>query len=245
VTFRARVVSLSLVAAETIALVSCGKRGGPTVAQYAAEARKLGDELDGARRVELAKIPPTVVPRPDLGPCPVQAFALDPNAPADIPAPSDTIMEDLFLVQSAGFAQANEVATKLGPRRKMLDVSLRLLEGKDDADDLESARKLAERGAWTHDLVLVIDELTLPEMVDGDTFQPGLLRGRGYVWDFGKGAIVCAAMVRVESSDTVKVQLAESQSAAKVGAEYLRGDLFQRGIHEAKKSLVVAGPRVP
>jgi len=229
-------------------VLACSKRGGPDVGQLAVAARKLGDQLDQERRDTLAKLPPTVVPRPDLGTCSVAAFKPDPHAPTETPAMSDTIMEDVFLVQRTGFANASELSTKPGPRRKMLDVDLRLVEGQSDPrapDDVERARKLTQRAWWEQDLVLVIDEIELPKLLDDKTFKSGMLRGRAYVWDFDKSSIVCAAMVYVESSASVKLKVTAGDSVKNAGPEYLRGDLYEQGITAAKKSLVVAGPRRP
>jgi hypothetical protein len=240
---RRGIIGLFVIAAT--APLACSKRSGPDIAQLSAQARKLGDELDGQRRSVLAQIPPTVVPRPDLGPCPVAAFQKDPYEPTDTPAMSDTIMEDVFLVRSSGFADAKEVATKSGPRRRLLETELRLYEGKTSAEDVEHVRKTTQRAWFEPDLVLVIDELALPALLDDKTFQAGMLRGRAYVWDFEKAAIVCASMVYVESSPTVKLKLTTGEAVPKNGAEYLRGDLYEQGMKEAMSSLVVAGPRKP
>lgn len=234
-----------LAAAAVAPFVACSKRSGPDVAQLAAEARKLGDQLDGQRRSALAQIPPTVVPRPDLGPCAVASFQPDPYAPTDAGAMSDTIMEDVFLVKASGFVDAKDVATKPGPRRQLLELELRLSDGKTSTDDVEGVRKTTQRTWFSPDLALVIDELTLPALLDDKTFRTGMLRGRAYVWDFEKAAIVCAAMVYAESSPNVTVKLQKGGSAETAGAEYLRGDLYEQGMKEAMKSLVVAGPRKP
>ncbi len=97
---------------------------------------------------------------------------------------------------------------------------------------LEDARKLdAIRLTW--DLVLVREEWK-PPLADEAThsFTPGRLKGRGYLYDHDKHAVVCAADVDATNSERVKFKLGEH-----IAATALFQDLDAEALRQAVERL--------
>lgn len=99
----------------------------------------------------------------------------------------------------------------------------------------------------TVDFELVIDKEVPAKVVSDKEFEPGVLRGRFYVWDNAKRAIVCAARVLVASSERLRVEYQGPQGTGPSGLERatqsgLVSDLREQAFAQVKSRLFVAGP---
>jgi hypothetical protein len=201
-----------------------------------AEARRAGEELDKERREALVKAASTIVPRADLGRCPVevklpglQFKAIMPNQVAISMATAKPGLDVLTM---------SEAETKPGPTLGLQKIKLDILAGEAKRgypDVVARAREMGTPGWFDVDLVVVSIARTDPEIVGSDKFKSGELIGRAYLWSYKEHTVLCAATVTVESSDTVDV--------AGGSPEYLRGDLDAQAILQAKERLVRAGPK--
>jgi hypothetical protein len=200
------------------------------------------DVLDGERRRGFSAAKGTVVPRPDLGTCPivltklVEALKAREGSSDAVPLfdvlrwEKDNPDADQFVTaQRLGIAFADEVAKKPGP--------LHLL-GKHGMP-----RKAAEALTKTEgaiDAELVIDLALEPTLTERDSFTPGTLLGRFYVWEYQSAKISCAANVIVSSS--MKMTTRTHSQLSFTFERGLRSDLRERAIKSALDGLSIAGP---
>jgi len=190
------------------------------------EAPKVVAEADRQRREELAKAETSAVPRPDLGPCPAVVHAL-----GDAAAGEDALPDE----DQLGIAQASEVLTKPGPLEVRLEASL---SQPPTSNDARTAGRLRRRATEGQDFELVIDLEVLPRMEGDKVAQPGQLRGRFYVYDYAKRAIVCAAPAVAQGSADSP---GDGGARATESASLVRR-LRARAIDAAMTQLSVAGP---
>jgi hypothetical protein len=84
-----------------------------------------------------------------------------------------------------------------------------------------------------------------PKITSETEFEPGILRGRFYAWDYGKEAIVCMARILVLSSEKLRMKMDNEGSKKQQDEKWLRGmrsDLRERAVDQAKTRLFIAGP---
>jgi hypothetical protein len=148
----------------------------------------------------------------------------------------------LLSLDRIAVVDAATIATEPGPTAR--EVKLSLSTVRDDSrrwtrfeDRLEKARKLANPAFWTHDLVVVVDERVDPESAGEGKYRSGRILGRAYLWSYGERAIVCAADVAAESSESVHLREGLQSTS------YLKGDLHGNAVAAAKKALFRVGPR--
>jgi hypothetical protein len=145
-----------------------------------AEARNAVEMADAKRRQTFATAAKTLVPRADLGACPVVVHAIAPGAWSAEPLDDGALAKE-----RVGVAVEIDVATKPGP----LAIELR-----DTESDLEqlSDDTLRHRGARLSELARDGQDFELITRPAGDS---GALAARLYVWDYAKGTVVCVAEV--------------------------------------------------
>jgi hypothetical protein len=193
--------------------------------EIVASAKQADAAMDAIRRDALVKAKGTVVPRPDLGACPVRwephlapKTSFDGDAATNtaywnVPRwdPSDASIAGLFpmhmedemvSIERLGIAFADEVAQKPGPRHFRIESDAYSLPlGPRTRDTLT---KVVDATYEPDDYELVIDdEIAARPAADG-SFVPGVLAGRFYVFDHPKRAVVCAADVVVRSSADIR-----------------------------------------
>jgi hypothetical protein len=213
------------------------------------EAQTAASAKNAAWSKALAGAKTTAAPRPDLGKCPVdigfppsltllgvQAFLRDAGVDTD-PPPNVAV----YLT--------SDIATASSPRMRQFDFEaqqLRQRRGRfsDMGDDalVANAKTIGDMGYWSWDIALVLDlsEDTRVD-IDAKTFRSGVRAGYAYVYDYAKGAIVCAGSFVATNSETlwVKWRKGEEKNAGKPEATV---DLDMHTAELAYKSLVAAGP---
>lgn len=214
-------------------------------------ARVYAEPLEAARKVAIREAHNTTGPRPDMGPCPVR---LPPPAPEEVGSFADTNITYALATTPISVVHIADIEKSDGPRWDRVQNTLvndidSLLIGVYDATDptefhekVAKAKELADISWIPVDGTLVVTR-HIPAVIDGKSFTSGQLDGRFYVYDYSKQAIVCAATVTVENSDTLGVHVHQDDAGALVGAvSDADRDLFKNGVREALKSLYVAGP---
>lgn len=205
------------------------------------EARALGEKLDAERRAALATAKGKVVPRRDLGPCPIEI-----RVPAGGEYGVSNMIDVLLRNNRLDVVPAAQIATEPGPSKKTLDADLVSVDGTEKAspETLTRVRVHAMPSWWTHDMVIVVDEKIPPKTTGDDSFEGGMLRGRAYVWSYKDKAIVCAGDVVAENSKNIKVMTSPTDpSHIPPGTlSHLDGDLTSQAVIAAQKSLFRAGP---
>lgn len=223
------------------------------IEKVGAEARAAGRARDDVRRNTLLLAKGTVGPRPDLGRCPIVPA---PPTPDEVCMSSDGGLAVNFSVTPVNIVRAEHLAKVEGPRYDRLDNGLAievesLLFHTFSTGDptyigkkMDRLRELASEGFWTPDGTLVVDDERAP--VPGtDSFEPGLISGRLYVWDYDKKQIVCAATVRATNSDQLGVRKHTPGPGVTIAAQSdLLCDLYKQGVRDGYEDLWLAGPPV-
>ena len=161
--------------------------------------RARGVEEDQKRRKGL-EAAAMLVPRPDLGRCPVQ-----------VPKPPDLTRRRTFTnLAAVEAAQLLEVVDRgkapegPGPLWRRLQSRMGLYESSIQRDDVESfgpspgsalleqVSALPDPAKWDYDLYLLADE-HVEAAATADGFERGRLKGRLFVWSYKTHEIVCAA----------------------------------------------------
>ncbi len=222
------------------------------VEQIKATVLADAEPLEQARRKALEEAS-NLGPRPDLGSCAV--------------APREPVVEDIgsFTDRGVNFqlstvpinvVKAEDVSKVEGPRYNRLTTGIvnyvdsMIFTGyraKDEATiekELERARKLVKPEWLNIDATLVIDAYK-PPVTEGTTFETAALKGRFYVYDYEKQAIVCTAEIRAENSDNVGVHMHLGEDSKPTGAvSDLQRDLYRQGVIAGIRALSPAGPRL-
>jgi hypothetical protein len=253
---RSGVAAVVLVGALGCKREAASERAATASAKDIADATAKTEQLEKARKAALAGARGTVVPRPDLGKCPIEVRSFGPPAGLgitgsktawggfDVPRwkadrGTDILAnfpDELASIERLGIAYVDEVGTKPGPRGFRLASLLR---------DKEPSRWQAEELLKTekeHDFELIIDDETLPEVVGEDKFASGTMRARFYVWDYEKGAIVCAARALATNSDRLHATGTDQGAVDRQLKSGLTSDLREQALAEALKHLYAAGP---
>jgi hypothetical protein len=237
----------------------CGKSSGesPKVSpQDLAAGKAKVEAIETARKAALVAAKASITARSDLGPCPVDIGQLGPPPAQGLPGSKTAwggydvarwspdrghdllanFPDELCAIERLGIAYADEVGTKPGPRGFQLASLLGDTEPRKwQLDDLLKTEN-------AYDFELVIDAEIPPKIVSDKEFEPGHIRARFYVWDNGKNAIVCAAKVVAESSDSLR---ATGPDQAQVDLQMKSGlvsDLREQALAAVKGHVYVAGP---
>jgi hypothetical protein len=195
-----------------------------------AEARAQASEMDKARTAAIIGARGKIVPHEELGKCPVDISVPSPGGPT-----SRIALNILFTIQSVAAVDAENLATERGSAFKNFINDVERAE-RSDSDTPPNTASLLD---FRPELVLVIDHKTDAKMGEGKTFDGGVLLGRAYLYDYRQKAIICAATVLAENSDSVQITRSFGDSK-----DALEGDLIIQALNVAKARLVKAGPVV-
>jgi hypothetical protein len=231
-----------------------GQSGGNDDSMSREAARAILDKAvtesgtqDAPRREAMAKSRGTVVPRPDLGPCPVKV-TVPVFATKSWDDKSVVVGNDLMKRGDSGMSVTvvGAVGTANGPKRSMLMEEMNPLGILPPNDDPKSVRfpeikALSEPAGYTYDSTLIIDAEVPPAPAGESRYEPGVLTGRMYVWDYQKKSIVCAADVKARSSPEATVFTSPSAKEDNL-AKALLNDLHNAGVRAGVEALVAAGP---
>lgn len=194
----------------------------------------------------MAKSRGAIVPRPDLGPCPVKIL-VPVFATKSWDDKSIVVGSDIFRRNDSGMSvtQATSIATADGPKRAMITEQMHPLGILPPNDDPKSVsfpeiKSLSEPAGYTSDATLIIDDEVAPRPSGGTHYEAGALTGRMYVWDYQKKSIVCAADVTARSSPEATVFRTASKPEQLEKA--LLNDLENAGVRAGIEALFVAGP---
>jgi hypothetical protein len=191
----------------------------------AAHERAKTEQVRFERAIRTA-VDQGVGPRPDLGACPVTlerreglfqgssfpVLVVD-HADAAAPIRSQAVAEFL--------ADVGRAESHLEARRF------------DDAS--RGARALATHGRLRVEVVVVATKYQGPVVGNATRYSAGELAGRAYLYDFGAGAVLCAADVRATNSDAVSY-------ASRSTVESL-GYTLERDLHLRLESAIVDAMR--
>ena len=208
------------------------------------EARKYVDAAESQRREALGLAIATLVPRTDLGTCPIKVPFVGSEAVLgktdhDLPADWRTTRANQMSVVSRAQAKATEGAL-YKYSISMLDFERQRLEeppreptvGKDVA---KWARYYGGKESWTWEMTIVANLRVDPKKASEGKFGSGLIVGRAFVYDFVQKKVVCAAEVRAQNSELLYGGAAEEFS--------LKFDLENEAYRAAARALVMAGPK--
>lgn len=193
-----RLVRGARLCASVLALVvspapsACSRGTGRSTAEESSalpvDVTGLVQGADARRREALAGARDRVSPRPDLGPCQESLHPTEETMPA-VEGDDAAAKEQQLAMDGVGIALAAEVGTKPGPLAIRLE-SLGRDERATKGEARERALRLMQRAKAGQDFELIIDREA-----------PHVLEARAYLWDYAKGALVCAADVRVEGEN--------------------------------------------
>jgi hypothetical protein len=242
------------------------------IERLVAETRTKMDELERHRKTELPKALATLVPRPDLGRCPIEVAdpiggpAQNEAVPGLAPEHVQFLRDNAIDRMKQRFAvrAPEEVAGAPSPfidaTRSELDLIANVIDPRagftaslDWPAELEKARRLAAKESWDYDIVVVAEEREPPKLLapkPGDrsfSFVEGKLRGRAYLYSYAEGKVLCAASVEATSSDDVRASiplLDPSRPADATMATKLAEDLEANAMSAAARGMVLAGPKL-
>ena len=236
---------------------SSSSSGPPATTEEIEAARAKVQGLDKARREAIGKAKDTIVPRPDLGPCPVRYEPMaamkrptivkpesrsgydvpkwDPKRPNDL---MGNFADDLVAIERIGISYAEEADQKPGPHWFRFESDVRFRPEKSGID------RVLDFTSDPNDFQLVIDREIEGKVGSGETFESGLLIGRLYVWDHQKVGIVCAARIAAANSDELNFHTQPGASGQEKLASLLKSDLREQALAQAKPRLYVAGPPI-
>lgn len=239
-------------------LVLAGCSGTPLTPEKRAEVEALAvqvrdraEPLEQRRKEILKHALGVVLPRPDLGPCPVSPRLVSGE---DLGSFADENRTFQLSTTPISVVHAKDLAHSNGPRFYRVKIGLvNYAEGMlistywatDEAQveaDIDRVRDLIDPEWLAYDATLIIDELS-PPRVTGPTFDSGTLRGRFYLFGYAEQAIVCAADVLAENSESLGVHKHLGDDGKFVAAKSdVDRDLFRRGVEAGIRNLVRAGP---
>ncbi len=215
-----------------------------------ASARAIADEADRKRTAALVEAVGHLVPRPDLGPCPIaipvvgsEAMLVD-REPVDAPVDWRSIRANQMMV-------VNKTAVTSTPsvRRKyiaqMLDFEQSRLNaprpGDNDvvADVIRWARHYADPKNTSWELVVVADRRIDAKLIDRDKFRSGLILGTAFVYSYVDERVACAGSVLAENSDMITAHGVKTTDGKDFDLQF---DLDNEAFRSAARAMYVAGP---
>lgn len=218
-----------------------------------AKIRDDSAPLETRRKEALLAARGRLGPRNDLGACPIQVRLPD---PLDMGVFADEGKTFQLGTTPISVVHSADLTTSRGPRAYRLETALfndvqSRLEHTSRAQNqaqIDAAFARADELAstdWTAiDGTLIIDRWTEP-VATGETFESGRVYGRFYLYSYAEQAIICAANVDAENSDSLGVQVVPTADGGKTGARSdLLRDLYRRGVEDGVKDLQKVGPLV-
>jgi hypothetical protein len=197
------------------------------------------EPLELERRAALkAAFTGAIVPRSDLGPCPVKLMIANPldHKPGETPKFDLDRMErqvhDSMRASIGRFPTQDEAASLPGPPWGETMNQLR-----PDVPTAELQKRIAEiekPGYWDWDLVVVKTAEQRAVKVGDDKFTGGNFVGRAWLWSFSEHKLVCAGDIAIQL-EKIKSRGDDVALAGSVGLGF-------RVLKEARDKMVVAGP---
>lgn len=173
-----------------------------------------------------------LVPRPDLGACPLPLPAA-PSLMAGRPSfPLLVVERD----EVRGTLPSQAVAGVLADVRR---AEGHLAAGRFEEAKLY-ARALDRPERFGYDVVLVARAATKPRALSGSEYVPGEMAGRAYLYDFASGRVVCAGDVAARSSKAIGYVFSDrSDTPAWLGPVASMGDAIQEDIRLQTERAIV------
>lgn len=230
----------------------CGSSYAPSPPAAEEDVKKTRADVeadDTARRAALAVAKTTVFARPDKGPCAVPFHTIaGTKSPLGLSTPTlshydiprwtadgggaiDRFPDELLGIESIGIAYDDEVTVKPGPRKIRFDS-----DTKSGTISKLSLDLYADPKHHEHDFQLVIDKEVAGKVDNEESFTPGYLLGRFYVWSRTEKKIVCAAPILATNSETLHFRTGDAKLTSLIAS-----DLREQAIAQAKERLSVVG----
>lgn len=216
-----------------------------------AKARSAAAAADKTRTEALVDAIAHLVPRPDLGPCPVPVPVVGSNAllgdtePDHAPTDWRSIRANQMMVVDAS-AAASAPSVRLKHITEMLDFEQGNLDaprpGQSNivADVIRWARYYADPKSTPWEMVVVAERRLDAKLLDRDKFRSGLIMGVAFVYSYVEEKVVCAGAVLAENSDMLSAHGVKTED----GKDFdLAFDLENEAFRSAARGLSLAGPR--
>jgi hypothetical protein len=208
---------------------------GARVAIAGARARAASAQVrfEGAMREAIAD---DVVPRPDLGACPMVLPAAASLAPGRTAFP-------LLTVARSEVGQPLPSQAVAGVLADVRRAEAHLAAGRFEEAKLY-ARALDQPERFGYDVVLVARTFKEPRALSGRAYEPGEIEGRAYLYEFSSGRIVCAGeMAAVSSREIGYVYSDRSDTPPSLGPVASMGDAIHEDIRLQTERAIVAALR--
>jgi hypothetical protein len=177
-----------------------------------------------------------VVPRPDLGACPIA-----------LPAASSLVSgRSAFPLLTVHRSELEDTLPSQAVAGVLADV--RRAEAHLAAGRFEEAklygRALDRAERFDYDIVLVARKTTEPRAVSGREYEPGQIEGRAYLYDFASDRVVCAGDVAAKSSKAIGYVYSDrSDTPPSLGPLASMGDAIHEDIRLQTERAIVAAVR--
>jgi hypothetical protein len=233
------------------------------------DAQAKADALSKARDQGLRDAYRDVEPKADGAPCSTKLRKPPPFPDEDVRVPREeqevfdearfrmTVLPSWALLGGAPpeplkMIQDIEVRiAKKGPRRDQFERQHSMLqkmatEGKFPAswtrdEVLKLARELGSDAYWGEELTVVAATKTDPTHDETDTFKPGVIVGRAFLWSFPEGRVTCVGNVAATNKDKIKISVDPSRKGEQ-RHQRLSDDLKNEAYRAAMDSLRAVGP---
>jgi len=218
--------------------------------QELTSARAVADEADGKRTAALVEAVGHLVPRPDLGPCPIAIPVVGSEAmfgdqePDNAPVGWRSIRANqMMVVDKAAVASPPSVRRK--HIAQMLDFEQSSLNaprpGDNDvvADVIRWSRYYADPSNTPWELVVIAERRIDAKLVDRDKFRSGLILGTAFVYSYVEERVACAGSVLAENSDMVTAHGVKTTDGKDFDLVF---DLDNEAFRSAARAMYVAGP---
>lgn len=201
-------------------------------ARAAAAQSRFEDGMRLAIGASLEEDGAHLVPRPDLGPCPVRLPAVS-SLVAGRPSFPLLVVERN---EVNGTLPSQAVAGVLADVRR---AERHLAAGRFEEAKLY-ARALDRPERFGYDVVLVARAATKPRALSGSEYVPGEMAGRAYLYDFASGRVVCAGDIAAKSSKAIGYVFSDrSDTPAWLGPMASMGDAIQEDIRLQTERAIV------
>jgi len=208
---------------------------GARVAIAGARARAAAAQLRFETTMREA-ILDDVVPRPDLGACPISLPAASSLAAGRSSFPLLTVERS----EVDGTLPSQAVAGVLADVRR---AEGHLAAGRFEEAKLY-ARALDRPERFGYDVVLVARTTREPRAMSGREYEPGEIEGRAYLYDFSSGRVVCAGDVAAKSSRAIGYVYSDrSDTPPSLGPVASMGDAIHEDIRLQTERAIVAALR--
>jgi hypothetical protein len=213
----------------------------------AEEMLAVARAADKKRSVAPEAAAASLVPRADLGPCPIKVpvvgtedmTKLGQSEPKDAPVDWRSVRADQMMV-----ATRAELATKKSVRLKHVEEMIAFQRGRLEVEPLADVEKWIryygdlKNASWEMVVVAVVRDD--PEIKDKESFKAGTILGRAYVYSYVDDAVVCAGTVVAQSSEILHDHKVKTADGKDFGLVF---DLENEAFRAAARTMVRAGPR--